>query len=170
MNFCEMDALKLDYINGLLSGRKKKKFQRHLDSCVTCHNEVGELAILAARLGQHPRPQAEEISASLVISNTRLRPTSKRPALFWLYFLSIAAVLSVLSLLIVAVHIEGIRVWVSSRLSGSFVKIQEFMSMTDKGETKVFQFLLLILSLSSLVLIPSIVENLYLLMRRKWIS
>ena len=84
-----------------------------------------------------------------------------------LYFFSAAAVVSATALLFFVFQIESVRAWISSWLYPSLQKIQGFLGLTTNGDVDAFQLLLLILSLSSLVLIPSIVENVYLLIRRK---
>jgi anti-sigma factor RsiW len=55
MSFCDNDAMKLDYINGELSGAARDRMIRHLESCPGCREELDDLAGLARALESLPR-------------------------------------------------------------------------------------------------------------------
>jgi anti-sigma factor RsiW len=58
MRLCNDEAAKLDFLNDQLSGRKRARVTRHVETCVRCRRELEELAGVIGALAGLPRTVA----------------------------------------------------------------------------------------------------------------
>ena len=60
MDICSDDALKLDYLNGLLSGKDRVRFEDHLAACPDCRREIEGLHQTAASVADLTPPSVPD--------------------------------------------------------------------------------------------------------------
>ncbi|MBM3312288.1 MAG: hypothetical protein FJY80_12370 [Candidatus Aminicenantes bacterium] len=138
MDFCAAEALKLDYVNGRLSEKDGALFEEHLAVCPACRGEVLELRETAAAMAGLARPPVPPAWTAAVKGRLELKrhAPARRRASLFLYAAISAGVTAAVVLLF----------WLGPR--GTSDRITWF------------------LSLPSLLFVPSIIDNIYRLVRR----
>ena len=162
MNPCLDDALKLDYLNGMISERERALFEEHLVSCPECRREIAELrkaAVAVAGLTLPAVPAAWTDAAkkrlrartcALVETVPSSPPSTRRSTDVFQYAAIAAGVIAGTVLLVWLVMGGVVRRWLPG-LSA------------DAGPLRLVTW---VPSLLSLLFVPSIIDNIYLLVRR----
>jgi len=172
MDPCLDDVLKLDYLNGALSDKERNLIKEHLAACPACRREIDELRETAAAVSALTPPAVP--AAWTAAAKDRLR--AKRPAPIAAgpsrpisarrrtsvlqYALVTASVTTVLTLLIGLVLGGTVRRWLPGLSAAG-------LGISGPGVARTVDLVAWVLSLHSLLLVPSIIDNIYRLMRRE---
>ena len=65
MDACSDDALRLDYLNGLVSEKERARFESHLAACPECRRDIEDLRKTAAAVAALGIPAVPEAWAAL---------------------------------------------------------------------------------------------------------
>ena len=170
MNLCLDDALKLDYLNGLLSEDERARFEAHLAACQGCRREIDGLRRTAAAVaGLTPLSVPADWTAA---AKDRLRAMSPSPVPATLsnpapagrrtnallYALITAAVAAGLALLFSLVMGGTVHRWLPGLSPAA-------LGITDPRASRMVDLMAWILLLHTLFLVPSIIDNICRLMR-----
>jgi len=162
MDICSDDALKLDYLNGLLSEKDRVRFEEHLAVCIECRLEIEGLRQTAAAVADLtplsvPDAWTAAVKDRLAVPS-RPAPVHRITNIF-LYALISAGVTAVLVLLTWLVLGGTIQRWLPGLSTAA-------LGITEPRAARIIDLIAMILSLYSLMLIPSIIDNIYLLVRK----
>ena len=168
---CSMDdTRKLDYLNGFLSARERTLFEVHLAACPECRREIVELrktADAVAGLTSPSVPQDWAFAAkerlrakgSLPAAADPLRPASiRRRTNVFQYAVITAGVTGGLVLLIELVMGGPARSWLPD--------LSAALGISGPSAARTAGLVVWILSLHALLFVPSIIDNIYWLVRR----
>jgi anti-sigma factor RsiW len=161
MDVCSDDALKLDYENGLLSEKERALFEAHLAACPACRGEVAGIRRTAAAIaGLTPPsvPPAWTAAAKARLRAKSLVPARRRTNVFQ-YAAITAGVTAGLALLFWLVAGGAAERW----LPGLSAYV---LGISDPRAGRTVELVAWVLSLSTLLLVPSIIEDIYQLVRR----
>ena len=171
MNICLDDALKLDYLNGLLSEKDRVRFEEHLAACPGCLREIGGLHNTATAVADLTPPSVPDAwmaaakdrllakrSSPIAAVPAGLAPVRRRTNIF-LYALISAGVTAALVLLSWLVLGGAVQRWLPGLSTAA-------LGITEPRAARIIDLAALILSLSSLMFVPSIIDNIYLLARK----
>jgi anti-sigma factor RsiW len=165
------DALKLDYLNGLLSEKERSLFEEHLAACPGCRREIVELrktAAAVAGLTPPPVPAAWAAAAkdrlrpkrSSLVSSVLGRPApARRRTNVFQYGVIAAGVTAALGLLLWLVMGGTVQRWLPGLSTTA-------LGISDPRAARTVDLVALILSLHALMFVPSIIDNIYQLVRR----
>ena len=171
MDICSDDALKLDYLNGSLSENDRVRFEEHLAACADCRREIEGLRQTAAAVADLTPPSVPDawIDAAKDFLRTKesslIAPIPERPGpvrrrtnifLYALISAGVIAALGFLSWLVLGGTVQRWRPGLSTAALG----------ITEPQTARTVDLLATILSLYSLILVPSIIDNIYLLVRK----
>ena len=171
MDFCLADALKLDYLNGLLSEKERILFEEHLAACPGCRGEIVELRKTAAVVAGLTLPSVP--AAWTAAAKDRLRakrsfpaaavplgpvPAGRRTNVF-LYGLIAAGVTAALVLLFWLVMGGTAQRWLPGLSAAA-------LGISEPRAARTVDLVTWILSLHALLFVPSIIDNIYQLVRR----
>jgi anti-sigma factor RsiW len=171
MDTCLDDALKLDYLNGLLSGKDRTRFEEHLAACPGCRREIVELRnTVTAVAGLKPpsvpmawtaaakdRLRAKRSSLASPVPG-RPAPARQRTNVFQ-YGVVTAGVTAALVLLLWLVMGGTVQRWLPGLSTAA-------LGISDPRAARMIDLVALILSLHALIFVPSIIDNIYQLVRR----
>lgn len=177
MNFCNDDAIKLDYINGLLSEKERIHFEEHLATCSGCRQEIAELretvdAVKGMASPSVPaawtatakdRLRAKRTSPSAAIPAfpaipAVLTPVRRRTNLFQ-YALISATVFAAVGFLSWLVLGGAVQSWLPGLSTAA-------LGISEPRAARIVDLVALILSLHALMFVPSIIDNIYQLMQK----
>jgi len=171
MDFCWDEALKWEYLNGLLSEIDKAHFEKHLAECMACRGEIEELRKTAALLEGMRPPSFPEAWTASAKDHLRIRdssfvapvPLSSTPPRirpnFFLYIVITTGVIAGLSLLFWLVMGGTVQHWLPGLSTAS-------LGISQPSIARTVELITWILSLYSLIFVPSIIDNIYQLMQR----
>jgi len=171
MDFCLEDALKLDYLNGTLSEKERTLFEEHLAACPGCRREIVELRkTVAAVSGLTPPsvPAAWTAGAKDRLREKRSSPVaavpwspapSRRRTNVFQYAVIAAGVTAGLVLLFWLVRGGAIQRWLPGLSAAG-------LGISEPRAARTVDLVAWILSLYALIFIPSIIDNIYRLVRR----
>jgi anti-sigma factor RsiW len=164
------DVLKWDYLNGALTEEEKALFEGHLAACPACRREIDELRKMAAAVAGLTSPAVP--AAWTAAARARLRAKALAavvvppgPALARLrtnvfqYAAIAAGVTGGLALLFGLVVGSPVRSWLPD--------LSAALGIPGLSAARAARLVVLILSLHTLLLVPSIIDNIYRLMRRE---
>jgi anti-sigma factor RsiW len=171
MDLCLDDALKLDYLNGTLSERERTVFEGHLAACPGCRLEIVELrktAAVLAGLMSPPVPaawaaaakdrlRAESYSPVPLVPSSPA-PTRRRTNVIQ-YAVIAAGAIAGLVLLFRLVLGGTVQRWLPGLSTAA-------LGISEPRAARTLELVTWIVSLHALMLGPSIIDNIYLLMRR----
>jgi len=171
MDFCLDDALKLDYLNGLLSEKERTLFEEHLAACPGCRREIVELGnTVTAVAGLKPpsiptawtaaakdRLRAKRSSLASPVPG-RPAPARRRTNVFQ-YGVIAAGVIAALVLLLWLVIGGTAQRWLPGLSTAA-------LGISNPRAARTIDLVALILSLHALMFVPSIIDNIYQLVRR----
>ncbi len=171
MGTCLDDALKLDYLNGLLSEEDRTRFEEHLAACPGCRREIVELrntvtAVASLKLPSVPtawtaaakdRLRAKRSSLASPVPG-RPAPARRRTNVFQ-YGVVTACVTAALVLLLWLVMGGTVQRWLPGLSTAA-------LGISDPRAARMIDLVALILSLHALIFVPSIIDNIYQLVRR----
>ncbi len=158
MDICLDDALKLDYLNGLLSEKDRVRFEEHLADCPGCRREIVGLRNTAAAIAELKPPSVPEVwttAAKDRLAHARPAPVRRRTNIF-LYALISAGVTVILVLLSWLVLGGTVERWLPGLSTAA-------LGIAEPRAARIIDLVAMILSLYSLMLVPSIIDNIYLL-------
>jgi len=171
MGPCLDDVLKLDYLNGTLSEDERALFEEHLAACPACRREIDQLREMAAAVSALTPPAVP--AAWTAAAKDRLR--AKRPA-------PAAAVpsrpasarrrTSVLQYALVTAGVTaGLALLFGLVMGGTVRGLLPGLSAAGLGileprAARTVDLVVGILSLHALLFVPSIIDNVYRLVRR----
>lgn len=171
MDICSDDALKLDYLNASLSEKDRVRFEEHLTVCPACRQEIDDLRNTAAATSGLTPPSVPEAWADAVKSRLKAKvlpldapipersaPVRRRTNIF-LYALISTGVIAVLILLSWLALGGTIQRWLPGLSTTA-------LGITEPETARVIDLVAMIVSLYSLMLVPSIIDNIYLLVRK----
>jgi anti-sigma factor RsiW len=171
MDFCLDEALKLDYINGMLSEEERTLFEEHLAACPECRREIDGLraaAAAVASLTPPPVPDAWTAAAKNRLLAKRSSPAAEVPlspapvrrrANVFQYALISVGVIAALALLSWLVLGGAVLRWLPGLSTAA-------LGISEPRAARTVDLVALILSLHALLFVPSIIDNIYQLMRR----
>lgn len=172
MDFCLDDAVKLDYLNGLLSEKDQTRFEEHLAACPRCRREIVELRnTVAAVAGLTPPsvPAAWTAAAKerlRAMRSSRATPVPGRSAAarqktnVFQYSVVVAGVTAAIILLFWLVMGGTVQRWLPGLSTAA-------LGISDPRAARTVGLVTWILSLHALLLVPSIIDNIYQLVRRR---
>lgn len=172
MDFCSDEALKLDYLHGLLSEKERALFEEHLGACPACRREIIELRTTAAAVAGLTPPSVP--AAWTAAAKARLRakthspvaavPSSPAPARrrtnALLYAFITASVAVGLVLLFSLVMGGTVGRWLPGLSAAG-------LGVTNPQAARMVDLIAWILSLHAMLFVPSIIDNIYRLARQK---
>jgi len=171
MDPCLDDVLKLDYLNGTLSEEEGTHFEEHLAACPACRREIDGLRKTAAEVSALTSPVVP--AAWTAAAKDRLRAKSPAPVaavpslpisarrrtnVFQYAFVTagVAAGLALLFGLVMGGTVRGLLPGLSAAGLG----------ISDPRVARTVNLVVGILSLHALLFVPSIIDNVYRLVRR----
>ena len=169
MEPCLDDVLRWDYLNGALRGGDRALFEEHLGACPACRREIDELRKTAAAVaGLTPsavpaawtaaakdRLRAKALAAAVVPSGPAL---ARRRTNVFQYAAIAAGVTGGLALLFGLVMGNPVRSWLPD--------LSAALGIPGPSAARTARFVVWILSLHALLLVPSIIDNVYRLVMR----
>lgn len=168
MSPCSDDALELDYLNGALSEREATAFEAHLATCPACRQEIDELRRTAALVAGLTLPSAPvawtdatkarlRASSAVPVAALRVPPplASKWPDVLQYAGIAVGAIAG-LALLVRLVMAGTVARWLSGLSAGA-------LGLSDPHAARTVALVTWCLALHALILVPSIIDNLYLL-------
>lgn len=171
MDTCLDDALKLDYLNGLLPERERARYEAHLAACPGCRREIDALRNTAAAVAGLTPPSVPEAWTAAAkdrlrreglspISSGPARPTPvRRRTNVFQYVLISAGVTAAVAFLLWLVMGGTVQRWLPGLSAAA-------MGVSDPGAARAVNFVAWILSLHTLLLVPLIIDNIYQLVRK----
>ncbi len=171
MDICSDDALKLDYLNGLLPEKDRVRFEEHLAVCPGCRREISELRNTLAAIAGVARPSVPDAwtaaakdrlrtERSSSVSTVPVRPTAvRRRTNVFQYALISAGVTAALVLLSWLVMGGTVERWFPALTSAA-------LGISDPRTARMVDLVALVLSLHALMFVPSIIDNIYQLLQR----
>lgn len=170
MDPCLDDALKLDYLNGTLSEGERALFEEHLAACPECRREIADLRRTTGAVAELTLPPVP--AAWSAAAKGRLRaespfrdgaipplPQPARPRTNVLQYAAIAAgVAGGLAILFWLVLGGAARSWLPD--------LSATLGISGPRAVRTVGLVTWILSLQSLLLVPSIIDNVYRISRR----
>ena len=171
MDICSDDALKLDYLNGLLSQEDRHRFEEHIAGCPACRRELDGLCNTAAAVADLTPPSVppDWTAATKDLlrkkASSLITPFPSKPALgrrrtnIFLYALISVVVTAVLALLSWLVLGGTVQRWLPGLSTAA-------LGITEPRAARAVDLIAMILSLYSLMLVPSIIDNIYLVIRQ----
>jgi len=171
MDLCLDDALKLDYLNGTLSEGERTVFEEHLAACPGCRLEIVELrktAAVVAGLTPPPVPAGwtdaakdrlrAKSSSPVPAVPSSPAPTRRRTNVIQ-YAVTAAGAIAGLVLLFRLVMGGTVQRWLPGLSPAA-------LGISEPGAARTLELVTWIVSLHALMLVPSIIDNIYLLTRR----
>jgi anti-sigma factor RsiW len=169
MDLCLDDALKLDYLNGTISEKGRTRFEKHLDACPACRREIAGLQGTAAEVaGLTPpsvpgpwttaakaRLRKKASSAGVIAKDTVL---VRRRTNVFLYAAIAAGFVGGLVLLFGPVLGAAAGSWIAD--------LSAALGISGLRSARTAGLVFGILSLHTLLFVPSIIDNVYRLVRR----
>jgi len=171
MDTCLDDALKLDYLNGLLSEKDRTRFEEHLAACPGCRGEIVELrntvtAVANVKPPSVPPAWTAEAKDSLRAKRSSLAsPVPGRPAParrrtnVFQYGVIAAGVIAALALFLWLAMGGTVQRWLPGLSTAA-------LGISDPRAARMVNLVVLILSLHALMFVPSIIDSIYQLVRR----
>jgi anti-sigma factor RsiW len=171
MDTCSDDALKLDYLNGLLSEKDRTRFEEHLAACPGCRREIVELrnTVTAVAGLKHPSVPAAWAAAakdrlraerSSLVSPVPGRPApARRRTNVFQYGVIAAGVIAALVRLLWLVIGGTAQRWLPGLSTAA-------LGISNPRAARTIDLVALILSLHALMFVPSIIDNVYRLVTR----
>ena len=166
MDFCLDDALKLDYLSGMLSEKERTLFEKHLAACPGCRREIVELRRTAAAVAGLTPPSVPAAWTSAAKDRLRakrsspaaavpLRPApSRRRTNIFQYAVIAAGVIAGLILLFWLVMGGTIQRWLPGLSAAA-------LGISEPRAARMVDLVTWILSLHALIFVPSIIDNIY---------
>jgi anti-sigma factor RsiW len=171
MDPCLDDVLKLDYLNGTLSGGDRALFEEHLAACLACRREMVELRETAAAVSALTSPAVP--AAWTAAAKDRLRAKSPTPvAAAPAGPISVRRRTNVVQYALVTAGVAaGLALLFGLALGGTVRGLLPGLSATglgisDPGVARTVDLVVGILSLHALLFVPSIIDSIYRLARR----
>jgi anti-sigma factor RsiW len=171
MDFCLDDALKLDYLNGMLSERERTLLEGHLAACPGCRREIVELRKTAAAVASLTHPSVP--AAWTVAAKDRLRaksappvaavplslpPTRRRTDVYQYAMIAAGAIVG-LVLLFWLIMGGTVQRWLPGLSTAA-------LGISDPRAARTVNLVAWVLSLHALIFVPSIIDSIYLLVQR----
>lgn len=170
MEPCLDEALQLDYLNGALPEKERSLFEKHLDACPACRREIDGLRRAAAAVAGLKSPSVP--AAWTAAAKARLRakaltavapftsgPSPERRGTNILQYAAIAAGITGGLVLLFALALGG--------TAGSWIPdLSDALGVPGDRAARTAGLVVGILSLHALLFVPSIVDNVYRLVRR----
>jgi len=172
MKICVDEELKLDYLNGLLSENERIRFEEHLSACPDCRRELEELQTILASLADLPHPSAPDVwvdAAKALLKGERSAFGSQATASpapihggtkIFQYVLIAAIVTAATGILFWMAMSGTIQRWLPGFSTAA-------LEISDPQTARTVNIVAMIVSLHALLFIPSIIDNLYQLIRRR---
>ena len=170
MDTCLDDALKLDYLNGLLSEEDRTRFEEHLAACPGCRQEIVELRKASAAVAGLTPPSVPPAWTAAAKDRLRAKrsfpvaavPLGRVPARgrtnVFLYGLIAAGVTAAIVLLLWLVMGGTVQRWLPGLSTAA-------LGISDPRAGRTVGLIVWILSLHALIFVPSIIDNIYQLVR-----
>jgi len=171
MGLCVDEALRLDYLNGTLSARERTVFEAHLAACPACRREIVELRETAAALAGLTPPSVPAAWTEAAKDRLRARsspsvaavPSGPAPIRRRVNVIQYAAVAAgaIAGLVVLFRLVLGgtVQHWLPGLLPAA-------LGVSEPRAARTLELVAWVVSLHSLVLVPSIIDNVYLLVRR----
>jgi anti-sigma factor RsiW len=171
MDFCVDDALKLDYLNGLLAEKERALFEEHLAACPECRREIAELRNTVAAVSGLTPPSVPEAWAAAAKDHLRsegppsVSPLPDSPAPVrrgtnvFQYALISAAVTAAIALLLWLVLGGTVERWLPGLSAAA-------MGISDPRAARTVNLVAVVLSLHAMLFVPSIIDTIYRLVRQ----
>jgi anti-sigma factor RsiW len=166
MDSCRDDALKLDYLNGLLSGKARALFEGHLAACPGCRREIAELRKTAAAVAGLTAPSVPEAWTAAAKARLRAETRSagaavppgpaaaRRGSGALRYALIAAGVTGTLVLLLWLVLAGTVRRWLPGLSADA-------LGISAPRAARTVDLIAWVLSLHALAVVPSIIDGIY---------
>jgi anti-sigma factor RsiW len=163
------DVLKWDYLNGALRGGARALFEEHLAACPACRREIDELRKTVAAVAGLTSPavpaawtaavkdrlRAKALAAAVVPPGPAL---ARRRTNVFRYAATAAGVTGGLALLFGLVMGSQARSWLPD--------LSAVLGIPGPGAARAAGLVVWIMSLHTLLLVPSIIDNVYRLVTR----
>lgn len=171
MDTCLNDALKLDYLTGVLSGEDRIRFEKHLKACQACRGEIIELRRTAAAVASLALPGVPEAwtatakdrlreKESSLVSAVPARPApGPRKTDVFQYGLIAGGVTATVVLLLWLVMGGAFKDWFPGLSAAA-------LGISDHRAARTVGLVTWILSLHALLLVPSIIDDIYQLVQK----
>lgn len=173
-NFCDNETVKIDYLNGTLDGETARIFEDHLGRCEHCRAELEELRALVEGLGSVAAPHVPaelmkrvrerlraEMSVSAVTKERSRRTTRSNGLIFTMC--AGGVLLASLALFFVFAR-DPVGGFIEKHLLHN---ILDAIRSLDEAERGMVNALGMLFTASGILLIPSITEHLYVVLRNR---
>jgi predicted anti-sigma-YlaC factor YlaD len=171
MDACPDDALRLDYLNGLVSEKERARFDSHLAACPECRRDIEDLrktAAAVAALGIPPVPEAWAAAAKDRLRAKGASPAAPTPG--WLapalrktslfqFGLVASGVIAALGFLLWLVLRGTVERWLPGLSAAG-------LGISDPRAARTADLVVWILSFHALLLVPSVIDGIWGLARR----
>ena len=172
MSHCTDETTKLDYLNGRLPEPERIRFENHLSGCPECRGEIEGLKGVLASLAEFRQPAAPEALVSAAKACLREETSVHAPAAktagspsrargqtnVFQYALITSGVTAAVALLIWLVVGGVVERWLPGLSTAA-------LGISDPRVARAVDIVTLIFSLHALLFVPSIIENIYQLVR-----
>ena len=171
MNFCPDDALKLDYLNGLLPEQERALFEEHLAACPACRREIVALQKTAAAVAGLTAPSVPaawtaaakdrlRVKQSFPVAAVPLSPASTRRRTNVIQYAVITTGVATGLVLLFWVVVGGtVQRWLPDFSAAA-------RGISEPRAARTVDLVAWILSLHALMFVPLIIDDIYRLVRR----
>jgi anti-sigma factor RsiW len=171
MTTCPTETAKLEYLNGETSGLKAAEFEVHLAACPACRAEMADLGELLSGFKEVPLPEAPAAlveAAKAALAKAALKGMEERSDLrisegrnrYFRWF-NLAAGAAIFAAAVILAVVFPVRI--SSASITALFRIPADLPLS----AATLEFVQKFLALLPLLFVPSIVENVRFLIRRK---
>jgi anti-sigma factor RsiW len=169
MDPCSDDALKLDYLNEALPDKERARFERHLAACPACRREVVELRRTVAAVSALTHPSVPP--AWIAAARDRLRAKGSSAAAVSSSPARARRRTNVIKYALIAAGFTGGLVLllglVLGATAGNWIPdLSSALEISGPRAARTAGLIVGILSLHALLFVPSIIDNIYRLVRR----
>ncbi len=173
-NFCDNETVKIDYLNGRLDRETLESFEAHLQGCGGCRSEIDGLRSVIAGLGSVAVPEVPDelgdrirkrLRAEKRILAARTGSPRREPRFNRIVFALCTAGILIASFALFALFTSGpVGEFFEERLLPPVLDVIENLDPEAEGRLNVLGILF---TASGILLIPSITENLYVMLRNR---
>lgn len=174
MNFCDNETVKIDYLNGRLDRETLGSFEAHLQGCGRCRSEIEGLRAVIAGLGSiaipsvpdelgervRKRLRAERRTLTVHTGPPRREPRFNRT----IFALCTVGMLTAAFALFTLLTSGPVGAFLEEHLLPPVLDMTRNLDPEAEGTLNVLGILL---TASGILLIPSITENLYVMLRNR---
>ncbi len=180
MNFCKRDEIKIDYLNGLLDQQTELQYRNHLEACPNCREELDGLSDLIGHVRQLPVPEIAPAQINAIKMQIPVNTATTKIGSLFTLLISRARQITIISFattfsifmafsifILFSIQSLSLEGFIKNVYGERLFSVLESMNRAYEGLGSVVGLLSLIIMMLSLFLLPSIIENLFLVSRMR---